>query len=131
MKALVKSKAEPGIWLEDVPMPEVGHNDVLIKIKKTSICGTDIHIYQWDEWAQEHIAVPLIIGHEFIGEIVDVGIEVTNFKAGDRVSGEGHISCGFCRSCRAGRRHLCRRNESVGVTRSGCFAEYLALPATN
>lgn len=132
MKALVKSKAEPGIWLEEVPEPTLGHHDVLIKIKKTSICGTDIHIYKWDEWAQEHIKVPLIIGHEFVGEVVEVGKDVASyFKIGDRVSGEGHIACGHCRNCRAGRSHLCRRNVSVGVTRNGCFAEYIAIPSIN
>jgi len=131
MKALVKQKPEKGIWLQDVPMPEVGVNDVLIKIKKTAICGTDVHIYHWDQWAQQHLNLPLIIGHEFVGEIVDMGKEVKGFKAGDRVSGEGHIACGHCRSCRAGRSHLCRHNVSVGVTRTGCFAEYLAIPATN
>jgi threonine 3-dehydrogenase len=131
MKALVKAKQEPGIWLLDVPMPEMGHNDVLIKIKKTAICGTDIHIYDWDTWAQENIPVPLITGHEFVGEIVDMGKEVTGFHVGDRVSGEGHIACGFCRNCRAGRRHVCRKNISVGVTRNGCFAEYFVLPAVN
>ncbi|MHB1946762.1 MAG: L-threonine 3-dehydrogenase [Gammaproteobacteria bacterium] len=131
MKVLMKSKAEPGIWMTEAPMPVVGPNDVLIKIKKTAICGTDIHIYNWDKWAQEHVPVPLIIGHEFVGEVVDMGKEVQGFTAGDRVSGEGHISCGFCRNCRAGRRHLCRKNDSVGVTRNGCFAEYLAIPAVN
>jgi threonine 3-dehydrogenase len=131
MKALVKLKAEPGIWMTDVPQPEVGHSDVLIKVKKTAICGTDVHIYNWDEWAQKHISVPLTIGHEFVGEIVEIGKDVKRFKVGERVSGEGHIACGFCRCCRAGRRHLCRKNESVGVTRNGCFAEYLVIPATN
>ena len=131
MKALVKLHAEPGIWLSDVPEPEIGPNDVLIKIKKTAICGTDIHIYNWDAWAQQTIPLPLITGHEFVGEVVKMGNEVRGFKIGDRVSGEGHIACGFCRNCRAGRRHLCRKNESVGVTRSGAFAEYLSLPAVN
>lgn len=132
MKALVKAKAETGIWMQDVPVPTVGPNDVLIKIKKTAICGTDIHIYNWDEWAQEHIKVPLVAGHEFVGEVVEIGKEVdTYFKIGDRVSGEGHIACGHCRNCRAGRSHICRKNVSVGVTRNGCFAEYLAIPATN
>ncbi|VVC75804.1 L-threonine 3-dehydrogenase [Aquicella siphonis] len=132
MKALVKAKAEPGIWMQDVPTPAVGPNDVLIKIKKTAICGTDIHIYNWDEWAQEHIKVPLVAGHEFVGEVVEIGKEVDSYhKVGDRVSGEGHIACGHCRNCRAGRSHLCRRNVSVGVTRNGCFAEYLSIPATN
>src|SRR5579883_468564 len=128
MKALAKLKAEPGISLFDAPMPKVGNNDVLIKIKKTAICGTDMHIYKWDEWAQKIIKVPLIIGH-----VVEMGKEVKShtIKVGARVSGEGHIACGFCRNCRAGRRHLCRRNESVGVTRTGCFAEYLVIPAEN
>lgn len=131
MKALVKSKPEPGIWLTDVPEPKMGHNDVLIKIKKTAICGTDIHIYNWDAWAQQTVPVPLVTGHEFIGEVVDMGQDVEGFKLHDRVSGEGHIACGFCRNCRAGRRHVCRKNDSVGVTRTGCFAEYIAIPAVN
>ncbi len=131
MKALVKTKAERGIWLTDVPEPEVGHNDVLIKIKKTAICGTDIHIYNWDEWAKKNIPVPLTVGHEFVGEIVEIGPDVQGFKIGERISGEGHIACGFCRNCRAGRRHVCRKNVSVGVTRNGCFAEYIAIPAVN
>lgn len=131
MKALMKLKAEPGIWMSDAPKPTVGPNDALIKIKKTSICGTDIHIYNWDQWAQEHVPVPLVIGHEYVGEVVEFGKEVHGLKVGDRVSGEGHISCGFCRNCRAGRRHLCRKTESVGVTRNGCFAEYLSIPAVN
>lgn len=131
MKALMKLKAEPGIWMSDAPLPEIGPNDVLIKIKKTAICGTDIHIYKWDAWAQQNVPVPLTIGHEFVGIIAEVGKEVTGLKVGDRVSGEGHTSCGFCRNCRAGRRHLCRKNESVGVTRTGCFAEYVAIPAVN
>ncbi len=131
MKALVKSKKEPGIWMEDVANPTVGHNDVLIKIKKTAICGTDIHIYKWDEWAQKNVPTPLTIGHEFVGEVVEIGKEVNGFKIGDRVSGEGHIACGFCRNCRAGRRHVCRKNESIGVTRTGCFAEYISIPAVN
>lgn len=131
MKALVKSKAERGLWMMDVPEPTMGHNDVLIKIKSTAICGTDIHIFNWDAWAQQTINVPLITGHEFVGTIVDMGREVKDFKIGDRVSGEGHIACGFCRNCRAGRRHVCRKNESVGVTRSGCFSEYFVIPAVN
>lgn len=132
MKALVKSKPEVGIWMQDVPEPIVGPNDVLIKIKKTAICGTDIHIYNWDEWAQKNIKIPLVAGHEFVGEIVDIGKEVTTyFKVGDRVSGEGHIACGHCRNCRSGRSHLCRINVSVGVTRNGAYAEYLAIPAVN
>lgn len=131
MKALMKLKAEPGIWMSEAPVPTLGPNDVLIKIKKTAICGTDIHIYNWDAWAQQHVPVPLITGHEFVGEIIELGKEVEGLQVGQRVSGEGHLSCGFCRSCRAGRRHLCRKNVSVGVTRNGCFAEYLALPAVN
>lgn len=131
MKALGKLEKKAGIWLYDAPLPKLGHNDVLIKVKKTAICGTDIHIYNWDEWAQKTITVPMTVGHEFVGEIVELGGEVNGFKVGDRVSGEGHISCGYCRNCRAGTRHLCRNTESVGVTRSGCFAEYLAIPAVN
>jgi threonine 3-dehydrogenase len=131
MQALVKSKGEKGIWLTDVSVPEYGHNDVLIKIKKTAICGTDLHIYNWDEWAQVRIPVGLTIGHEFVGEIVEVGQDVQGLKPGMRVSGEGHIACGFCRRCRGGLRHICRQNVSVGVTRNGCFAEYLAIPAVN
>ncbi|HAT2038922.1 TPA: L-threonine 3-dehydrogenase [Legionella pneumophila] len=131
MKSLVKAKKEPGIWMQDIPVPEYGVNDVLIKIKRTAICGTDIHIYSWDEWAQATIPVPMNVGHEFYGEIVEVGKEVQGLKVGQRVSGEGHITCGFCRNCRAGKRHLCRNTLGVGVNRPGCFAEYLALPATN
>ncbi len=131
MKSLVKAKREPGIWMEDVPKPECGVNDVLIKIGQTAICGTDIHIYLWDAWAQATIPVPMTVGHEFYGEIVEVGREVNGLKPGQRVSGEGHLTCGFCRNCRAGRRHLCRNTEGVGVNRPGCFAEYLAIPATN
>lgn len=132
MKALVKAKPEPGIWMEDVPVPVIGPTDVLIKIKMTSICGTDMHIYNWDEWAENNIKVPLIVGHEFIGEIVEVGKAATQFfKVGDRVSGENHVACGHCRNCRAGRAHLCRFNISVGVTRDGCFAEYLCIPSEN
>lgn len=131
MKSLAKLKREPGIWMYDAPVPEIGHNDVLIKIKKTSICGTDVHIYNWDEWAQKTIPVPMVVGHEFAGEIVAIGSEVMGFNIGDRVSGEGHVSCGFCRNCKAGKRHLCRANVGVGVTRPGCFAEYLSIPAVN
>ena len=131
MKALVKKHAKPGIWMDDVSKPPVGHNDVLIKIKKTAICGTDIHIYNWDEWASKTIPVPMTVGHEFVGEVVEIGSEVRGFEAGDRVSGEGHITCGFCRNCRAGKRHLCRNTTGVGVNRSGCFAEYLSIPAFN
>jgi threonine 3-dehydrogenase len=131
MKALVKKKAECGIWLEDVPVPETGINDVLIKIMKTSICGTDIHIYNWDEWAQKTIPVPMVIGHEFVGRIERVGSNVHDFKRGDIVSGEGHIVCGHCRNCLAGRRHLCPNTKGVGVNRTGAFAEYLCIPMTN
>jgi threonine 3-dehydrogenase len=131
MKALVKAKPERGIWLEDINIPEVGHNDVLIKVGRTAICGTDIHIFKWDDWAQATIPVPMAVGHEFSGEIVDVGIEVRGLKVGDRVSAEGHITCGYCRNCRAGRRHLCMHAVGVGVNRPGAFAEYLAVPAFN
>ena len=131
MKALVKAEATPGIWMRDIEAPRVGHNDVLIRMKKTAICGTDIHIYNWDAWAQKTIPVPMQVGHEYCGEIVEVGSEVVGFAAGDRVSGEGHITCGHCRNCRAGRRHLCRNTVGVGVNRPGCFAEYMVLPATN
>ncbi len=131
MKSLVKLHKEPGIWLKDSPKPEVGHNDLLIKIRKTAICGTDMHIYNWDEWSQNTIPVPMVVGHEYVGEVVEIGQEVTGFKVGDRVSGEGHITCGHCRNCRAGRRHLCRNTQGVGVNRSGAFAEYLAIPAFN
>lgn len=131
MKALVKAKAEKGIWLQDVPKPSIGHNDVLIKIKKTAICGTDAHIYNWDAWAQKTIKVPMAIGHEFMGEIVEIGDEVQGLKIGQRVSGEGHITCGYCRKCRAGNQHLCRNTIGLGVNRTGCFAEYLSFPAKN
>jgi threonine 3-dehydrogenase len=131
MKALVKKAAEPGIWMDDVAAPEVGHNDVVIKIHKTAICGTDIHIYNWDDWSRHTVPVPMTIGHEYAGEVVEVGSEVRGLKPGDRVSGEGHITCGHCRNCRAGRRHLCRNTVGVGVNRPGCFAEYLSLPAVN
>lgn len=131
MKSLVKAKPEPGIWLQEVPLPDYGVNDVLIKIHKTAICGTDIHIYSWDEWARATIPVPMTVGHEFYGEIVALGREVTGLQVGQRVSGEGHISCGICRNCRAGKRHLCRNTQGVGVNRPGCFAEYLSLPASN
>ncbi|MEH2766933.1 alcohol dehydrogenase catalytic domain-containing protein, partial [Klebsiella pneumoniae] len=131
MKALSKLKAEEGIWMTDVPEPEVGHNDLLIKIRKTAICGTDVHIYNWDEWSQKTIPVPMVVGHEYVGEVVGIGQEVRGFKIGDRVSGEGHITCGHCRNCRAGRTHLCRNTIGVGVNRPGCFAEYLVIPAFN
>ncbi len=131
MKALAKLERGPGLTLTDVPMPQVGHNDVLIKIRKTAICGTDIHIWKWDDWAQKTIPVPMHVGHEYVGEIVEIGQEVRGFAIGDRVSGEGHITCGHCRNCRAGRRHLCRNTVGVGVNVPGAFAEYLALPAVN
>jgi threonine 3-dehydrogenase len=131
MKALSKLKPEEGIWMVDAPKPEMGHNDLLIKIRKTAICGTDVHIYNWDEWSQKTIPVPMIAGHEYVGEVVDVGQEVRGFSIGDRVSGEGHITCGHCRNCRAGRTHLCRNTSGVGVNRDGAFAEYLVLPAFN
>ncbi len=131
MKSLVKAKAEKGIWLQDTPEPEVGHNDLLIKIRKTAICGTDMHIYNWDEWSQKTIPVPMVVGHEYVGEVVGMGQEVKGFEVGDRVSGEGHITCGHCRNCRAGRVHLCRNTEGVGVNRPGAFAEYLVIPAFN
>jgi threonine 3-dehydrogenase len=131
MKALIKAKKEPGIWLEEIAKPAIGPNDVLIKINMTAICGTDIHIYNWDDWAQNHVPVPLVIGHEFVGTILEIGSEVHGIKLGDRVSGEGHIACGYCRNCRGGRAHICRKNISIGVTRQGAFAEYLSLPATN
>ncbi len=131
MKALVKAKAEEGIWLQDVPEPEVGHNDVKIKIRKTSICGTDVHIYNWDAWAQKTIPVPMVIGHEYMGEVVEVGQEVTTIKIGDRVSGEGHLVCGHCRNCLGGTQHLCINTIGVGVNRTGAFAEYLVIPESN
>ncbi len=131
MKALAKLKSEPGIWMIDAPLPEVGHNDIMIKIRKTAICGTDVHIYNWDSWSQRTIPVPMIVGHEYVGEIVAIGQEVSGFLIGDRVAGEGHITCGFCRNCRAGRRHLCRNAIGVGVNRPGAFAEYLVIPAFN
>jgi threonine 3-dehydrogenase len=131
MKALVKAKAEPGIWMADVPEPTIGPNDVMIRMKKTAICGTDMHIWHWDDWAQRTIKVPMAVGHEYCGEIVDMGSEVRGLSVGDRVSGEGHITCGYCRNCRAGRRHLCRNTVGVGVNRPGCFAEYMSLPASN
>lgn len=131
MKALVKKKAEPGLWLEEVPVPEVGVNDVLIRIDRTGICGTDVHIYNWDEWAQKTIPVPMVVGHEFVGEIIGIGANVHDFASGDIVSGEGHVVCGHCRNCMAGRRHLCMDTKGVGLNRSGAFAEYICLPQTN
>ena len=131
MKALVKSKSEPGLWLEDVPEPEPGPNDVLIRVKRTAICGTDVHIWNWDEWAQKTIPVPMVVGHEFVGEIVEVGENVAAYAPGMIVSGEGHIVCGQCRNCMAGRRHLCPNTQGVGVNRQGAFAEYVVIPAAN
>ena len=131
MKALVKRNATPGLWLEDVPEPEIGINDVLIQVDRTGICGTDLHIYNWDDWAQKTIPVPMVVGHEFVGEIVEVGSNVADFRAGDLVSGEGHVVCGRCRNCFAGRRHLCADTKGIGVNRPGAFAEYISLPMTN
>ncbi|AIA01995.1 L-threonine 3-dehydrogenase [Streptomyces noursei] len=131
MKALVKQKAEPGLWLMDVPEPEVGPGDVLIKVLRTGICGTDLHIRAWDGWAQQAVSAPLTVGHEFVGEVVGTGRDVADIKAGDLVSGEGHLVCGNCRNCLAGRRHLCRATVGLGVGRDGAFAEYVALPASN
>lgn len=131
MKALVKSRAEPGLWLEDVPEPEIGINDVLIRVSRTGICGTDVHIHRWDAWAKRTIPVPLVIGHEFVGEVVGIGSNVSDFQPGDRVSGEGHVVCGRCRNCMAGRRHLCAHSIGLGVQRPGAFAEYVSLPMTN
>lgn len=135
MKALMKAKSEEGIWLLDTSKPEIGPNDVLIKVRRSAICGTDVHIYNWDEWAQSTIPVPMTVGHEFSGEIVEIGSEVHlehfNMKIGDRVSAEGHVTCGYCRNCRAGKRHLCRNTVGVGVNRPGSFAEYVAVPAFN
>lgn len=131
MAALVKKEAKEGLWLESVPVPEVGNNDVLVKIQKTAICGTDIHIYNWDQWAQKTIPVPMTIGHEFAGVVVETGANVEGVHVGDVVSGEGHIVCERCRNCLAGRRHLCPNTIGIGVNRTGCFAEYLAIPAKN
>jgi threonine 3-dehydrogenase len=131
MKALVKKHAKPGLWLEEVPETELGINDVLIQVDRTGICGTDVHIYQWDEWARKTIPIPMVVGHEFVGEIVKVGSNVSDFHAGDVVSGEGHVVCGRCRNCLAGRRHLCADTKGVGVNRPGAFAEYLVLPMTD
>mgnify|MGYP000908171866 FL=1 len=131
MKALLKKRAEPGLWLEDVPIPKVGINDVLIEILRTGICGTDLHIYNWDAWAQKTVPVPLVIGHEFVGRVVEVGSNVKDFHPGEIVSGEGHVVCGRCRNCLAGRRHLCKGTQGIGVNRPGAFAEYLVLPMTN
>jgi len=131
MRALVKAKAERGIWLEDIVKPSIGHNDVLIKVRRTAICGTDIHIFKWDDWASKTIPVPMAVGHEFCGEVVECGTEVKGFSTGDRVSAEGHITCGICRNCRAGRRHLCMNTVGIGVNRAGAFSDYISVPAFN
>ncbi len=131
MKALAKSRAQRGLWLEEVPIPDLGVNDVKIRVLLTGICGTDLHIYEWDEWAKSTIPVPMVIGHEFVGEIVEVGSNVTDFGPGELVSGEGHVICGRCRNCLAGRRHLCAHIQGVGVNRPGAFAEYIVLPMAN
>src|SRR5258708_7012270 len=131
MKAIVKSRASRGLWLEDVPEPELGINDVKVRVLLTGICGTDLHIYEWDEWAKSTIPVPMVIGHEFVGEVVAVGSNVADFHTGQLVSGEGHVVCGRCRNCLAGRRHLCAHTRGVGVNRSGAFAEYIVLPMMN
>jgi len=131
MKALVKNQATKGLWMDEIPEPTIGINDVLIRVRYAGICGTDVHIYQWDEWAQKTIKVPMAIGHEFVGEVVEVGSNVNDFFPGDLVSGEGHVVCGRCRNCMAGRRHLCANTQGVGVNRPGAFAEYISLPMTN
>ncbi len=131
MKALVKARSEPGLWIEDVPTPSVGRDDVLIRVLKTGVCGTDLHIYEWDGWARANVPVPLVIGHEFVGEIVDAGADVHDLRLGDLVSGEGHLVCGRCRNCMAGRRVQCARTKGIGVNHPGAFAEFIALPATN
>ncbi len=131
MKALVKKRSEPGLWLDDVPVPKIGINDVLIQVLRTGICGTDLHIYNWDAWSQKTVPVPMVIGHEFVGRIAEIGANVTDFWPGEIVSGEGHVVCGHCRNCLAGRRHLCKNIQGIGVNRPGAFAEYLALPMAN
>ena len=131
MRALVKARPEPGLWLEDVAEPAFGVSDVRIRVRKAAICGTDLHIYRWDDWARQRLSLPLVVGHEFMGVVESVGAEVRGVQAGDRVTGEGHITCGHCRNCRAGRRHLCRNTEGIGIDRAGCFAELLTLPASN
>jgi threonine 3-dehydrogenase len=131
MKALVKKHAQPGLWLEDVPEPTLGINDVLIRVDRTGICGTDLHIYKWDAWAQATIPVPMVVGHEFVGEVIEVGSNVADFHPGDVVSAEGHVVCGRCRNCLAGRRHLCKDTKGIGVNRAGAFAEYISVPMTN
>src|SRR5512145_123825 len=131
MKALVKKSAEPGLWMADLPIPSIGSKDILVKVRKTAICGTDVHIYKWDAWSQRTIKTPMTIGHEFVGEIVEMGRAVRGYKVGERVSAEGHIVCGVCRACRAGKPHLCPNTRGVGVNRDGCFAEYVSVPASN
>src|SRR6516164_5946100 len=131
MPALIKKKAEPGLWLDEAPIPTIGINDVLIKVLRTGICGTDLHIYKWDAWAQRTIPVPLVVGHEFVGRVVEVGSNVKDFHPGEIVSAEGHVVCGHCRNCLAGRRHLCKDTQGIGVQRAGAFAEYIAVPMTN
>ena len=131
MKALIKRQSQPGLWLEDVPEPKPGINDVLIRVQKTGICGTDLHIYNWDAWAQRTIPVPMVVGHEFVGEILEVGSNVADFRPGDVVSAEGHVVCGRCRNCLAGRRHLCKDTQGIGVNRAGAFAEYISVPMSN
>jgi threonine 3-dehydrogenase len=131
MRALVKARPEPGLWMEDVPAPEIGINDVLIQVLRTGICGTDLHIYDWDAWASKTVPTPMVIGHEFVGKVVDIGANVSDFQPGDIVSGEGHLVCGRCRNCMAGRRHLCPHTQGIGVNRPGAFADYIALPMTN
>ena len=131
MKALIKREAKPGLWLEDVPEPKIGINDVLIHVDRTGICGTDLHVYEWDAWAQQTIPVPLVVGHEFVGEIVEIGSNVADFRLGNVVSAEGHVVCGRCRNCLAGRRHLCKDTKGIGVNRPGAFAEYISVPVTN
>lgn len=131
MKALVKSKPEKGLWMEEVDIPEVGVNDILIKVKKSAICGTDLHIYRWDEWSQNTIKTPMTIGHEYVGTVAEMGVGVTGFEVGERVTGEGHIACGHCRNCRRGRKHVCENTIGIGVNRNGSFAEYVVVPASN
>lgn len=131
MKSLVKAKSEPGIWMQDTPVPTIGPNDVLIRVKVSAICGTDLHIYKWDDWAQKTIPVPMVVGHEYVGVVEEMGSAVTHLKKGQRVSGEGHIVCGHCRNCRAGKRHLCPNTKGVGVNRPGSFAEFVSIPADN
>ncbi len=131
MKALVKSKPEKGLWMEEVDIPEVGVNDILIKVKKSAICGTDLHIYRWDEWSQNTIKTPMTIGHEYVGTVAEMGVGVTGFEVGERVTGEGHIACGHCRNCRRGRKHVCENTVGIGVNKNGSFAEYVVVPASN